>query len=1420
MGDTQSAQRESKEDAVAEEQSSRADDVQTEQTIEDTDNKPLQNNGQISGMKGKAAEADGHCEDEVVVVGSICFLSADCDTSSALVSPEENVPETEEPLKEEETPLENVEINEKESPDADESEPSDITETEAKLNEINEGFKKFFNNIGLKFTVKKGSGEKVETASDVPIETNEGEPSSPDDVKETTKETISENAEQNIDPSMVYETADNDSTTCPTLTDMTSEDLLENIEEKNTGTTEGKEEDASDKVVEALATSTPVGEEEKMPDEDNMPEKELDATSPTAVEEEVISPIKRFFTTGIFSGLRKKKKPADNDKANEINETTEKDVAGIEKQEALEKTGETEQDQQQVKDFRPDIETATGDLEQKENVLKEEILPATRDTNLSPEGPEMRKNAPEEKSPSREPSKGVSEPEILSSQEKVKVQGSPLKRLLSGSSFKKLSKKQRDKKSSDQKLTDSGEQLGDQLSLSAESAKHQREESPLQSHGEVAAEEDGTWASFKKLVTPKKHIKKASPSNEEAVITGSTEEPKPSDGEQISDASTEETKKRKDSSVSWDAFLCGSGKKRSRKTSDSEDETPRIEGDGNRSDGEARHSAGSPIESSNEGDELVACFPEQAESPSEGDGGSTWKSLKKLVTPKRKAKDEEESKDNIPSDSESNKTDSSFSIKKLLPGRKKRKPTEKQEQGSSDEADKEVGSDDEDSETPAVVPLSEFDTFEREDQVQIQAVIENHMPKAVDFEPQQDLADQITEPALPSDSPPTEPQKVQGTDNASGNQASATPASNEEHDDQTEFISKYQQLSDIPEEGVIEESVATPVSFTEEAPRDDTIAEDLIELTSEAITAPEPVDVTLADETEMVSAVSQLTDSSKTSGNTTPVPAEYDVKETETLLHQVVETISTTPNAELVCSNEVRTEQIVSSFSPQILETAAQQEATILTLHQTVDATVICTGVTAKEFDAVNVLAATAQMESASEVSEVMSTEALSELTTEEFDTAEIAVDEVYQANVSATQMENLPEVNEGISTEPLSELPTEEFDTAEIVVDEVYQANISQEILKEFKSNDEIQPLAECIPEANEAASTELLHEDEKIGTAQVLLDETNQAETQSPEITSHKADSNVAVTEKNENEIAAQMGEEALLQQEQIIKNDTDQVEIHDEVVEELQKSTVVLAATSQLKEESVQMIEKPILSEDIPIRNTLTGVPKHEVHLTEVNVEQEKEGDFQVVKMDPAKVEHVPVPEVSTHGVKDAMVEKERELQAQRYVEEGTVKEFEEQLILEQIPEPETDITITSVKPETESEAAEELAQTVKIKEVQIIENIIEDVSQDVKVEDEDHIPQVVDELQTLTAVNIASVNLEPNGVQVLEKQVKSEDIPAHCVDSAIASAVDEPLYEAHLSEVNVELEQEVDFQGVTMDAAKAELVPLPEVSTHDM
>ncbi|GLD47809.1 A-kinase anchor protein 12-like protein [Lates japonicus] len=835
MGDAQSAQREGKKDAAAEEESGKVDDALAEQNIED---KPLKNNGQISEINGKAdssiAEVNGHREDEI--------------TAEAILSPGEDVSETAKPL-EEETPIENVEINEKESPDEVDTNEEVMTEMDAKQNDINESFRRFFSNIGLKLTVKRGSSEKAEIPTDVPDETNKEESNQPEDIEDMAKETKSDNVEQNIDLNAVQETYDNDSTTCPTLTDVTSEDVRENAEEKTT-------EVQSDNV----DTATPVDEHEKV-QQDATLEEDLNPASPSSSEAEVVSPIKKFFTTGIFSGLRKKKKPTEN-------ETTEKELVDMGKKETVETTEKTVQQ----------------DKEKEENELKEEILSATS-AQTTDDG----------KSPPSDPSTiTVNEPEITSSQEKV--QASPLKRLLSGSSLKKHSKKQRGRKSSDAKLSDSGEHFSDQVMSSTESAENQKEESPAQPTVEAAGEEDGAWASFKKLVTPKKRMKKPS-TNEETQIPASVEETKPSEGEQLSDHSTEEDKKRKDSSVSWEAVLCGSGRRRSRgrKTSDSEDETPQAENDNKKQE--------SPLESSNEVDEILASSPKQAGSPSEGDGGSTWKSLKKLVTPKRKAKDEEESKDNIQSDSEVTQDDPSFSIKKLLPGRKKRKSAEKQDQVSSDEADKEVVSGDEDSETPAVVPLSEFDAAETGVHVKTQADVECHVPKEADYELQQDLIDQMAEQVPLCGSLETEA-KVQNKEDTLEIEAPTAPASNEEPEDLTELISKHQQLSDIPEEGVITETMATPASVTEEAARDDTIAEDLIEITSEAITAPEPVDITLADETEMISAVSQLSESSKTSGNTTPVPVEYDVKDTEAVLHQVVETISISPKAIPVCSDE------------------------------------------------------------------------------------------------------------------------------------------------------------------------------------------------------------------------------------------------------------------------------------------------------------------------------------------------------------------------------------------------------------------------------------------------------------------------------------------------------------------------------------
>uniref|UniRef100_A0A3Q3KSQ6 A kinase-anchoring proteins AKAP-5 and AKAP-12 calmodulin (CaM)-binding domain-containing protein n=1 Tax=Mastacembelus armatus TaxID=205130 RepID=A0A3Q3KSQ6_9TELE len=711
--------------------------------------------------------------------------------------------------------------------DANEVPPMKMTEIDGKQNEINEGLGRFFSNIGFKSTLKRGSAEKADESTNK--KTNRLE-----DTEDAAKETKNDNAEHNTDL--------NDST-CPTLTDITSQDVPVNQEEK----TEIKEEAQLDNGGET--TTSPVGEDDATPEE-----------------EVVVSPIKRFFTTGIFSGLRKKKQLQSID-------TNEKELLDNGKMEVTAKTEQTLQ-QEDTEEISLGVEAATAETEHKDNEHQEEILSATSTQTTD-----------EAISPSTDPTIIVSEPEILNSQEKDKVQASPLKKLMSGSSLKKLSKKPRGRKSSDAKLSDSGEHVSDQLLSSTKSADNQKEESH-------AGEEEGAWASFKKLVTPKKHVKRSSLTNEETLIPSSAQESKPGDGEQISDHSTDEGKKRKDSSVSWEAVLCGSGRRRSRKTSDSEDEVPQVENGNNKQE--------SPLESSNDGDEISTCYPKQVGSPSEGDGGSTWKSFKKLVTPKRKVKNQDDN-EIIQSDSEVTQDESSSAIKKLLPGRTKKRPAEKQDQVSSDEADKEITSDDEDTETPAVVPLSEFDTAETGD-LQTKADVET--------------------------------KNVQDDKNALENESSATLVLKEEREDFTEFISKHQQLSDIPEEGVITETMATPPSVAEEPARDDTIAEDLIEITSEAITAPEPVDITIADETEMISAVSQLSESSKTSGNTTPVPAEYEVKDTELVLQQVVETISISPKVALVCSDELSSERIVASVSHQILETFTKQETTILEIHK------------------------------------------------------------------------------------------------------------------------------------------------------------------------------------------------------------------------------------------------------------------------------------------------------------------------------------------------------------------------------------------------------------------------------------------------------------------------------------------------------
>ncbi|XP_023276787.1 A-kinase anchor protein 12-like [Seriola lalandi dorsalis] len=1512
MGDAQSAQRENKKDAAAEEESGKVDDAPAEQNTED---KPLKNNGQISEINGKAdstiAEVNGHCEDE--------------SAAEAVLSPDEDVPETTKSLKEEDTPVENVEINENESPnEVDDNE--EMIEMDSKQNDINESFRRFFSNIGLKLTVKRGSAEKAEIETDVPDETNEEESNRPEYIEGTAKETKSEDTEQNIDLTTAQETYDNDSTTCPTLTDATSEDILDNAEVK---ATEAKEVVGSENV--DAATTSPVHEDEKAQQDATLEE---DLHPPSSLEPDVVvSPIKRFFTTGIFSGLRKKKKPTED-------ETTDKELVEMGKE-----TVETAEIQQDKEEISLGVEADTVETENKENKLKEEM-----NDGKSP--------------PTDAVSVTVNEPEIMSSQEKV--QASPLKRLLSGSSLKKHSKKQRGRKSSDAKLSDSGEHFSDQLMSSNESAEHQKEESPVQHPAEAAGEEDGAWASFKKLVTPKKRMKTSSLTKEEETqIPSSVEETKPSEGEQISDHSTEDGKKRKDSSVSWEAVLCGSGRRRSRsrKTSDSEDEMPQVENDNKKQD--------SPLESSNEVDEILAISPKQAGSPSEVDGGSTWKSLKKLVTPKRKAKNEEESKDNVQSDSEVAQDDSSFSIKNLLPGRKKRKSAEKQDQVSSDEADKEAASGEEDSETPAVVPLSEFDTIETEVHIETQADVESHVPKEADYELQQDLLDQMAEPVLPCDSLQTEVKKVQDDEDTLENETSTTPASDEEPEDLTELISKHQQLSDIPEEGIITETMATPASVTEDTARyDDTIADDLIEMTSEAITALEPVDITLTDETEMISAVSQLSESSKTSGNTTPVPVEYDIKDTEALLHEVVETICISPKAAPLCSDEISSERIVGSVSHQILESFVKEEPAILKIHRRSDATAIKIGLNAEELDVITELAATVQTESISEVNEGVSTEIVSEAPTVEIDTAKIVVDEVHEVSIlhpeesikelestdeSQHQVESQSEVDEAVSTETLSEceeivadegsladekeslqFDCQEVESAVTVAEETKDGSVEDQVQTLTQKDDEIlhnitdqvqvedkdQPPVE-VEELQELAAAQAAKLESEEGCVQLLEKEVISEDIPATETITHEpiektkplTEDNVeaekeyelqadaaetehideaevleavqTATDSEEDRIQLPQGEilsediptatdetkkENLIEisiepENKGLKTDTLNIDNH-QVAEVLQ---AIQVPTLDSKEGSVQSLEKEVISEATPKAETVTNELKEETEpLVEDNepgdafeTEHVKELEVLEAKLDSeevsvqslekeliseeipptetveltqapessvepeeeqsvgdAKTDHVEEPQVLPSDVNEIATEAETEVETSMHahvvtesVEEGSAQELEKQILSEDVPKPDTKIAIASVTDETESKDVEELDQALKINEDQKTEG----TQQDVQVGQENHIAEVVDDLQTLTAVHVSSVSEGASSVQVIEKTVFSEVTPATCVDSA--AVTHEPKHEVHLSAVvaSVEGEKEGELEAAVIKSAAVEHAVVTEVIT---
>ncbi|XP_077477292.1 uncharacterized protein LOC144089921 [Stigmatopora argus] len=380
-----------------------------------------------------------------------------------------------------------------------------VMEVEAKQNDVNESFKTFFNKVGLKFALKRGSRD----------------------------ETVAK-------------------------------------EEKE----EEEEEEAA--VLENTRTKAGVLEEEWT---------HLD----TLAEDDVtMSPIKKFFSTGIFAGRLQKKRVSLED------ETMTREIF-------LQTQGET------ADPLNSDI--PLGD---------EEDNP----TLVDPETPKEMEYVP----------------------------SSPLKKLLQGSRLAMLKRQKDEKEIEEAKAVG----MSDQLDVAENDTKQSPEE------------EGSPWTSFKKLLSPKKRVNKPGSTSDEA---------------QNSKDEEDHILERKDS---WDAIVPG----QSHSVSESDPITIPAGVDDAEAVGNDDHAG--------EGDA----------GPAGDEAGSAWDTFKRLMSPKRKARIPERGRlSPEPEDGREN----SFSAK-FFPGWKKRKSIpNKDQEAPSCQADEETVAGDVTPETPAVVPLSNYD---------------------------------------------------------------------------------------------------------------------------------------------------------------------------------------------------------------------------------------------------------------------------------------------------------------------------------------------------------------------------------------------------------------------------------------------------------------------------------------------------------------------------------------------------------------------------------------------------------------------------------------------------------------------------------------------------------------------------------------
>uniref|UniRef100_A0A803XQ77 A-kinase anchoring protein 12 n=1 Tax=Meleagris gallopavo TaxID=9103 RepID=A0A803XQ77_MELGA len=614
---------------------------------------------------------------------------------------------------------------------------------------------------------------------------------------------------------------------------------------------------------------------------------------------------------------------------------------------------------------------------------------------------------PEEASGKRPPEGITNEAELLSSQEKAKLQGSPLKKLFTGTGLKKLSGKKHKGKREESKLGEQGE-LTQHLSDSPDSPEEQKAESSASSPEElneipsleksvdgtqVSESEDAAvsdverkresvtpWASFKKMVTPKKRVRRPSESDKEeevdktkSIATSVTEnaaeesqvELKENGMDQKPEKVTEEPKRKVDTSVSWEAFICvGSSKKRARKSSSSDEESEHKLGQESQKieeSGQSKETATDAIlTSSQESDQGQGnSSPEQAGSPSEGEGISTWESFKRLVTPRRKSKTrmEERTEDSVTgsslehstSDGEPGKDESWVPFRKLMPGRRKKKSDGKPEPTHLKQAREDMAETaEEDSDVPAVVPLSEYEAAEQE-KIEAQQVKdaealkersseEERVEKSEDLlsvkQASEGLVHAVTVSVVEGERAVTSIEER----SPSWISAALTECIEQEEEEEKE-TEKVLESEVVVEEAVV---VAKTIPETRKDISDDATASEL-ELTSEAVTAleetagascaEETMEVSFAEETtEMVSAVSQLIETPDTTEEVTPVQeveaTEQNLKEldkqTQKVLHEVAERVKSSDVAQMDSERTV-TATVISTV--QEIESEVKDDA-------------------------------------------------------------------------------------------------------------------------------------------------------------------------------------------------------------------------------------------------------------------------------------------------------------------------------------------------------------------------------------------------------------------------------------------------------------------------------------------------------------